>query len=80
MEQHHQEISQLEDTHLAERQFSGLFPPVIPRVESDSEINTERSEGSQVKISRSNSEGYLLQMEKQKQLKEKGTRKVRKYG
>ncbi|CAM5171795.1 unnamed protein product [Eretmochelys imbricata] len=75
MEQHHQEISQLEDTHLAERQFSGLFPPVIPRVESDSEINTERSEGSQVKISRSNSEGYLLQMEKQKQLKEKGTRK-----
>ncbi|EMP29030.1 Putative protein C11orf63 like protein [Chelonia mydas] len=44
-------------------------------VESDSEINTERSEGSQVKISRSNSEGYLLQMEKQKQLKEKGTRK-----
>ncbi|XP_005303796.2 jhy protein homolog isoform X1 [Chrysemys picta bellii] len=75
MEQHHQKISQLEDTHLAERQFSGLFPPVIPRVESDSEINTERSEGKQVKISRSNSEGYLLQMEKQKQLKEKGTRK-----
>ncbi|XP_039352095.1 jhy protein homolog isoform X3 [Mauremys reevesii] len=75
MEQHHQKISHLEDTHLAERQFSGLFPPVIPRVESDSEINTERSEGSQVKISRSNSEGYLLQMEKQKQLKEKGTRK-----
>ncbi|XP_030394444.1 jhy protein homolog isoform X2 [Gopherus evgoodei] len=75
MEQHHQKISHLEDTHLAERQFSGLFPPVIPRVESDTEINTERSEGSQVKISRSNSEGYLLQMEKQKQLKEKGTGK-----
>nr|XP_032658309.1 jhy protein homolog isoform X2 [Chelonoidis abingdonii] len=75
MEQHHQKISLLEDTHLAERQFCGLFPPVIPRVESDSEINTARSEGSRVKISRSNSEGYLLQMEKQKQLKEKGTKK-----
>ncbi|XP_075765483.1 jhy protein homolog [Pelodiscus sinensis] len=75
MEKHHQEISQLEDAHLAERHFSGLFSPVIPRAESDSELNTERNEGNQVKINRSNSEGYLLQMEKQKHLKEKGTRK-----
>ncbi|XP_067420739.1 jhy protein homolog isoform X2 [Emydura macquarii macquarii] len=76
MEQHHQDLAQLEETRLAERQFSGLFPPIIPRVGSDLELNTERCEGNQVKINRSNSEGYLLQMEKQMQLKEKVTRKT----
>ncbi|XP_074833152.1 jhy protein homolog [Carettochelys insculpta] len=75
MEKHPQEISQLEDGHLAKRHFPGLFPSVIPRVASEWEINTERTEGSQVTINRSNSEGYLLQMERQKQLKEKGIRK-----
>ncbi|XP_010224994.1 PREDICTED: uncharacterized protein C11orf63-like, partial [Tinamus guttatus] len=34
---------------------------------SGSEPSAERGQGSQAKISRSNSEGYLVQMEKQKQ-------------
>ncbi|KAM8795523.1 jhy protein homolog [Eudromia elegans] len=36
---------------------------------SGSELNAERGQGSQVKISRSNSEGYLMQLEKQNQPK-----------
>ncbi|XP_054659083.1 jhy protein homolog isoform X4 [Grus americana] len=39
------------------------------KVQSGSEVDPESSEGNQVKISRSNSEGYLMQMEKQKQSK-----------
>ncbi|XP_010721952.1 jhy protein homolog isoform X2 [Meleagris gallopavo] len=67
MEQQYQEMSCLreaDDLHL----FSPL-PPLIPHRESDSEVDSERGEGNQVKISRSNSEGYLMQMEKQKQRK-----------
>lgn len=67
MERQHQEMSCLreaDDLHL----FSPL-PPLIPLIESDSEVDPERGEGNQVKISRSNSEGYLMQMEKQKQHK-----------
>lgn len=79
MERHQQEISQLADAHLAGKRLPGMFPAIIPRVESDSELNAERSEGSQVKMSRSNSEGYLVQLEKQKHLKEKAGRQVRKH-
>ncbi|XP_059575586.1 jhy protein homolog [Alligator mississippiensis] len=78
MERHQQEISQLADAHLAGKRLPGMFPAIIPRVESDSELNAERSEGSQVKMSRSNSEGYLVQLEKQKHLKEKAGRQLSK--
>ncbi|XP_010284199.1 PREDICTED: uncharacterized protein C11orf63 homolog [Phaethon lepturus] len=69
MEQHHQEISRLTEAHLADTHFFSLLPPIIPQVESGSEVDPESGEGNQVKISRSNSEGYLKQMEKQNQPK-----------
>ncbi|NXK45365.1 JHY protein, partial [Chauna torquata] len=70
MEQHHQEMCCLREAHLADdRHLFRPLPPIIPQVESGSEVDPERSEGNLVKISRSNSEGYLLQMEKQKQPK-----------
>ncbi|NXC72198.1 JHY protein, partial [Anhinga anhinga] len=63
-ERHHRGVTCLTDGHL----FS-LLPPIIPQVESGSDVDTESGEGNQVKISRSNSEGYLMQMEKQNQPK-----------
>ncbi|XP_061448682.1 jhy protein homolog [Rhineura floridana] len=74
-EQHHREISQLADDHLAVSQFASMFPPIIQRGESDSQLNMESCEESQPVLSRSNSEGYLLQMEKQKEKREKENRK-----
>ncbi|NXL43844.1 JHY protein, partial [Podilymbus podiceps] len=68
-ERHHQEITRLAEAHLADRHLFSLLPPIIPQVQSDSEGDTENDEGSQVKISRSNSEGYLMQKEKQNQPK-----------
>lgn len=76
MERHHQEITHLTEAHLGDRHVFSLLPPVIPQVQSGSEVDPESSEGNQVKISRSNSEGYLMQMEKQKQ--SKVSKKVRK--
>ncbi|XP_072740875.1 jhy protein homolog isoform X1 [Ciconia boyciana] len=69
MERHHQEITHLTEAQLADRQLFSLLPPIIPQVESGSGVDPESGEGNQVKISRSNSEGYLMQMEKQKQPK-----------
>ncbi|NWY60606.1 JHY protein, partial [Chionis minor] len=69
MERHHQETTRLGEAHLADRQLFSLLPPVIPQVESGSEVDAESGEGNQVKISRSNSDGYLMQMEKQNQPK-----------
>ncbi|XP_075630636.1 jhy protein homolog [Balearica regulorum gibbericeps] len=69
MERHHQEITRLTEAHLADSHVFSLLPPIIPQVQSGSEVDPESSEGNQVKISRSNSEGYLMQMEKQKQSK-----------
>ncbi|NXR00337.1 JHY protein, partial [Sagittarius serpentarius] len=69
MGRHHQEITHLTEAHLADRHLFSLLPPIIPWVESGSEADPESGEGNQVKISRSNSEGYLMQMEKQNQHK-----------
>ncbi|NXF49805.1 JHY protein, partial [Oceanites oceanicus] len=69
MERHHQEITRWTEAHLADRHLFSLLPPIIPQVESGSEVDPDSGEGNQVKISRSNSEGYLMQMEKQKQPK-----------
>nr|XP_056716894.1 jhy protein homolog [Euleptes europaea] len=70
-ERHHREISQLADDHLA-----AMLPPVIQRRGSDSRLNAESSRECQPFLSRSNSEGYLLHMEKQNEKKEKENRKV----
>ncbi|XP_059685545.1 jhy protein homolog [Gavia stellata] len=69
MKRHHQEITHLTEAHLADRQSFSLLPPTIPQVERGSEVDPESGEENQVKISRSNSEGYLMQKEKQKQPK-----------
>ncbi|XP_029879419.1 jhy protein homolog isoform X3 [Aquila chrysaetos chrysaetos] len=68
-ERHHQEITRLTEAHLADKHLFSLLPPIIPQVEGGSEVDPESGEGNQVKISRSNSEGYLMQMEKQNQPK-----------
>ncbi|XP_069644189.1 jhy protein homolog isoform X4 [Haliaeetus albicilla] len=68
-ERHHQEITRLAEAHLADKHLFSLLPPIIPQVEGGSEVDPESGEGNQVKISRSNSEGYLMQMEKQNQPK-----------
>ncbi|NXT48425.1 JHY protein, partial [Pluvianellus socialis] len=69
VERHHQETTRLAEAHLADRQLFSPLPPIIPQVESGSEVDPESGEGNQVKISRSNSDGYLMQMEKQNQPK-----------
>ncbi|XP_075298601.1 jhy protein homolog [Opisthocomus hoazin] len=69
MERLHQEIAHVTEAHLADRHLFSLLPPIIPQVESGSDRDPENGEGNQVKISRSNSEGYLVQMEKQKEPK-----------
>ncbi|XP_032854076.2 jhy protein homolog [Tyto alba] len=68
MERHQQEIISLTEDHFDDRHLFSLLPP-IPQVESGPEVDPESSEGNKVKISRSDSEGYLMQMEKQKQPK-----------
>nr|XP_047919268.1 jhy protein homolog isoform X2 [Anser cygnoides] len=69
-EQHHQEMSHLKEARLADdRHLFSPLPPIILQAESDSEVDPKRGEGNQAKINRSNSEGYLMQMEKQKQPK-----------
>ncbi|XP_031455667.1 jhy protein homolog isoform X1 [Phasianus colchicus] len=67
VERRHQEMSCLSEAD--DLQLFSPLPPLIPHIESDSEVDPERCEGNQVKISRSNSEGYLMQLEKQKQHK-----------
>ncbi|XP_068274243.1 jhy protein homolog [Nyctibius grandis] len=71
MERHHQEITRLMEAHLADSHLFGLLHPIIPQAESGSEVDPESGEGNQVKISQSNSQGYLMQIEKQKQPKVK---------
>ncbi|KAM6370783.1 jhy protein homolog [Pluvialis apricaria] len=69
MERLHQEIIHLTEARLADRHLFSPLPPIIPQVESGSEVDPESGEGNRVKISRSNTEGYLMQMEKQNQPK-----------
>ncbi|XP_030361098.1 jhy protein homolog [Strigops habroptila] len=69
IERHHQEHTHLTEAHLADRHFFNLLPPINPQVESVSEVDPESGEGNQVKKTQSNSEGYLMQMEKQNQPK-----------
>lgn len=75
-ERHHQELSQLAGDHLARSQFTGVFPPIVPREESDPQLSMEGGKGSQSILNRWNSEGYLHQREKHKARKEKENSKV----
>lgn len=65
MEQHQQALIQLTEVQPSEGASSSItLPPILSRVESESQLSSERSQRHPVKISRSNSEGYLLQLEK----------------
>ncbi|KAB0398076.1 hypothetical protein E2I00_012806, partial [Balaenoptera physalus] len=67
MEQHQQALMHLTEAHPHEGALPGVtLPPIPSRVESESQLSSERSQRNQVKISRSNSEGYLFQLEKGK--------------
>ncbi|XP_029064837.1 jhy protein homolog isoform X1 [Monodon monoceros] len=67
MEQHQQALMHLTEVHPHEGALPGVtLPPIPSRVESESQLSSERSQRNQVKISRSNSEGYLFQLEKGK--------------
>ncbi|XP_062950271.1 jhy protein homolog isoform X1 [Cynocephalus volans] len=64
MEQHQQALVQLTEVQPGEGALSSItLPPILSRVESESQLSSVRS---QVKISRSNSESYLFQLEKGK--------------
>ncbi|KAM5222628.1 jhy protein homolog isoform 2-T3 [Hipposideros larvatus] len=72
MEQHQQALMQLTEVQPSEGALSSVtFPPILARVESESQLSSERSQRNQTKISRSNSEGYLLQLEKGKKLRKR---------
>ncbi|KAL1782653.1 Immunoglobulin V-set containing [Sigmodon hispidus] len=65
MEQHQQALVQLAEVQPSEGSLSSAtLPPILSRVESESQLDSERSHRHQVKMARSNSEGYLLQLER----------------
>uniref|UniRef100_A0ABM5EQ46 Jhy protein homolog isoform X1 n=2 Tax=Pogona vitticeps TaxID=103695 RepID=A0ABM5EQ46_9SAUR len=73
-EEQHLKISRLAHDYLAGSQCASMLPPIMLRGESDSRLNLESCEGSPRVLNRSNSEGCLLQMEKEKEKKDKEKR------
>ncbi|XP_008054046.1 uncharacterized protein C11orf63 homolog [Carlito syrichta] len=67
MEQHQQALVQLTEVQPSKGASPRVtLPPILSRVESESQLSSERSQRNQLKMSRSNSEGYLFQLEKGK--------------
>ncbi|VFV39747.1 Hypothetical predicted protein [Lynx pardinus] len=67
MEHHQQALKQLTEVQPNEGASPSVtFPPILSRVESESQLSAETSPRNQVKVGRSNSEGYLFQLEKGK--------------
>ncbi|XP_019574144.2 jhy protein homolog isoform X1 [Rhinolophus sinicus] len=76
IEQHQQALMQLTEMQPNEGALSSVtFPPILSRVKSESQLSSERSERNQMKISRNNSEGYLLQLEKGKKHRKRSSMK-----
>ncbi|XP_020840536.1 jhy protein homolog isoform X2 [Phascolarctos cinereus] len=72
MEQHQQALVQLTEVQPSEVTSSNTtFPSLFSRVDSESQLDTGRSQRSQTTLSRCNSEGYLLQLERQKKHKDR---------
>ncbi|KAM9220682.1 jhy protein homolog isoform 5-T6 [Dugong dugon] len=68
MDQHQQALMQLTEIQPSEEALSSItFPPIMSRVESESQLSSERSQRNHMIINRSNSEGYQFQLEKGKQ-------------
>ncbi|XP_078288992.1 jhy protein homolog isoform X3 [Panthera onca] len=67
MERHQQALKQLTEVQPNEGASPSVaFPPILSRVESESQLSAETSQRNQMKVGRSNSEGYLFQLEKGK--------------
>ena len=78
MEQHQQALMQLAEVQPSEGSLSSIvLPPILSRVESESQLSSERSHRQQLKMARSNSEGYLLQLERGKRHRKRSGTKVR---
>ncbi|XP_049713252.1 jhy protein homolog isoform X1 [Elephas maximus indicus] len=74
MGQHQRALVLLTEVQPSEEAFSSItFPPIMSRVESESRLSSERSQRNQAKINRSNSEGYLFQLEKGKRHKKRSS-------
>ncbi|XP_068926334.1 jhy protein homolog [Petaurus breviceps papuanus] len=72
MEQHQQALMQLTEVQPSEVTSSNtMFPSIFSRIDSESQLDTGKSQTSQTTLSRCNSEGYLLQLEKQKKHKDR---------
>nr|XP_019574146.1 PREDICTED: uncharacterized protein C11orf63 homolog isoform X2 [Rhinolophus sinicus] len=79
IEQHQQALMQLTEMQPNEGALSSVtFPPILSRVKSESQLSSERSERNQMKISRNNSESYLLQLEKGKKHRKRSSMKMQK--
>lgn len=79
MEQHQQALMQLTEVQPTEEASSSVtFPPILSRVESESQLSSESGQRNQMRFSRSNSEGYLLQLEKGRKHKKRSSSKVTK--
>ncbi|XP_047680187.1 jhy protein homolog isoform X1 [Prionailurus viverrinus] len=67
MEHHQQALKQLTEVQPNEGASPSVtFPPILSRVESESQLSAGTSQRNQMKVGRSNSEGYLFQLEKGK--------------
>ncbi|XP_012923314.1 uncharacterized protein C11orf63 homolog isoform X2 [Heterocephalus glaber] len=76
MEQHQQALVQLAEVQPREGSFSSItLLPILSSVESESQLSSERN---QMKIIRSNSEGYLFQPEKGKKNRKRSSVKMQK--
>ncbi|XP_062054389.1 jhy protein homolog isoform X2 [Lepus europaeus] len=80
MEQHQQALVQLTEVQPRNGAFPGTtLPPILSRVESESQLSAERGQRQQMKINRSNSEGYLFQLEKEKRHRKRSSLKMQKF-
>ncbi|KAM5246010.1 jhy protein homolog [Ctenodactylus gundi] len=76
MQQHQQALVQLAEVQPRDGASSSVtLPRIQSRVESESQLGSERCQGNQMKVIRSNSEGYLFQQEKGTKNRKRGNAK-----
>lgn len=80
MERHEHALLQLTEVQPREAALASVtFPPILSRIESESQLNSEKSQRHQMKISRSNSEGYLFQLEKGKKHRKRSIKVIKAF-
>ncbi|XP_023094978.2 jhy protein homolog isoform X2 [Felis catus] len=81
MEHHQQALKQLTEVQPNEGASPGVtFPPLLSRVESESQLSAGTSQRNPMKVGRSNSEGYLFQLEKGKKHRKSSTKSAKLKG